>query len=586
MSKVYNFVNMVFQTYTHATFCRSDFGNWEVDSMNKASEFNLYSALPLLLAAYVASYYGWLFFTSGEESIIVGDVFTLAGDIGAVALLLYTCKNVKHHRPYWLMMLLSVSFFFLGDIVWVYHEVFLRQDIPTWSTSYLFYSLNSIFLMLSSVVLAYNEKGKWDSLQMLMDSLTVVCLFTYLAWFLFFKDILPSLSIMSATGWMAVVCALFNFIALIVFLILTVSRSGSVFPKRVYLPLLGGISLFCTTDTAYYHEVLRDSYFSSNLIDPLWYIALLSIGISGYYMQHTEKIQAPHKACDAAAKSKMQDHPWFMLIPLGAIITISYPNFKIIGFFAALVLLHNFITRHIKISEQNAMLLAQQKELNNSLQIRMEETKKLNRQLCEKIKEIHHLNESLEMRIVERTYELQAKNAKLDILANCDPLTCLPNRRNFLSSLDSFLLRAEETNGRFALLFIDVDRFKEINDTYGHSVGDEVLVQASKRMSMSLRSGDFIARHGGDEFVAIIDRLSDRDDILPVIKRIRESFELPLKIEGYKIQIGLSVGSAVYPYDGLDKIALLKCADNNMYRDKDAQVDEIAIAGLQPGFLS
>jgi len=549
--------------------------------MNKASEFNLYSALPFMIAAYVASYLGWLLFTSGKISLIVGDLFSLAGDMGALALLIYTCRHVKHNRTYWLMLLSSVFFYFMGDAVWTYHEILLSQDIPTGSTNYLFYALNSLFLMLSTLALAYQEKGRWNSLQLLMDSITVVCIFTYLAWLLFFRDILPSLGIMPLKEWAAVISVVLNLIALIGFLILTVSRSDSIFPKRVYLPLLSGIAIFCTADTAYYHQVLQDSYISSNLVDLFWYIALLLIGASGYYMQHLEKGNVHHAHLAEAHEAAIKDHTWIMTIPLGVIFITSYRDFRTIAFFSALVLLHHFITRHIKISAQNAMLLAHQKELNNSLRIRMEETKNLNKELLEKIKEIHHLNENLEKLIAERTYELQAKNAKLDILANCDPLTCLPNRRNFLSSLDSYLHRAKEANGRFALLFIDIDRFKEINDTYGHNVGDEVLVQAAKRMSMSLRNGDFIARHGGDEFVAIIDRLSERGDILPVINRIRESFELPLKIDDHRIKIGLSVGSAVYPYDGSDKVSLLKCADNNMYLDKVTTVDDIQ-PGSQP----
>ncbi|AHM57510.1 signaling protein YkoW (plasmid) [Peptoclostridium acidaminophilum DSM 3953] len=548
--------------------------------MNKASEFNLYSALPLMIAMYVTSYLAWLLFSSGEAGMVVGDFFSLAGDAGALALLVYACRHVKHNKAYWLMMMLSVLFFFLGDAVWVYHEVLMRQEIPEWSTSYIFYSLNSLFLMLSTIILAFKEKGKWDSLQLLMDSITVLCIFTYISWLLFFKGILPSLKIMSASEWRTVISVMLDFIALSGFLILTVSRSDSIFPRRVYFLLLSGIAIFCVADAVYYHQVLRDSYMSSNIVDLFWYISVLLIGASGYYMQHMEKGGVHHVHIADAEMAAVKDHTWIMLIPLGVIFITNYRDFKTIAFFSGLVLLHHLMTRHIKISAQNAKLLVHQKELNNSLKVRMEETNQLNEQLCEKIREIHHLNENLELMIAERTYELKAKNAKLDILANCDPLTCLPNRRNFLRSLDSYLSRAEVSKERFALLFIDIDRFKEINDTYGHSVGDKVLVQASKRMSMSLRSGDFIARHGGDEFIAIIDRLYEKDDILPVIKRIRESFELPLKIEGHRIQIGLSVGAAVYPYDGTDKISLLKCADSNMYLDKFTEVDDVSI-GLQ-----
>ncbi|MBV9438472.1 MAG: GGDEF domain-containing protein [Candidatus Eremiobacteraeota bacterium] len=155
-------------------------------------------------------------------------------------------------------------------------------------------------------------------------------------------------------------------------------------------------------------------------------------------------------------------------------------------------------------------------------------------------------------------------------LALSDALTQLPNRRAFERQLGQAIAtrRPEE---RFALLYIDLDRFKPINDRLGHAVGDEVLAQCGGRIRAALRPQDFVARIGGDEFAAIVQKVATQADADAVAARVAADVALPLEIGGAVVRVGASVGAALVPEHGDDATALLERADLAMYRVKRAR---------------
>jgi diguanylate cyclase (GGDEF)-like protein/PAS domain S-box-containing protein len=164
------------------------------------------------------------------------------------------------------------------------------------------------------------------------------------------------------------------------------------------------------------------------------------------------------------------------------------------------------------------------------------------------------------------TEKLKAE-ARIKHLAHHDPLTNLPNRASFNAQLAGAIDRAEATGGSFAALCIDLDRFKEINDVFGHSVGDALLCQVSDRMREA--AGDaFIARLGGDEFTIILHG-SDHAAAAIFAECLREAMSDEFEIEGQRLRSGLSIGIAVYPGDGTTAATLLSNADAALYRSKE-----------------
>ena len=154
-------------------------------------------------------------------------------------------------------------------------------------------------------------------------------------------------------------------------------------------------------------------------------------------------------------------------------------------------------------------------------------------------------------------------------LANYDALTNLPNRSLLLDRIDQALTRAPRRNQMVAILFCDLDGFKLINDTYGHNMGDHMLKIAAQRLTTCIRAEDTVARHGGDEFVIILNELTNQHDACQVAQKIINILSKPFEIRNHQFFIGVSIGITIFPNDGEDAETLLKNADVAMYRVKE-----------------
>ncbi|WP_426211226.1 EAL domain-containing protein [Massilia sp. TWP1-3-3] len=169
----------------------------------------------------------------------------------------------------------------------------------------------------------------------------------------------------------------------------------------------------------------------------------------------------------------------------------------------------------------------------------------------------------------------ERKEAELLLLklAHFDTLTGLPNRSQFYSALTRALEQAAEHHWSVGVLFLDVDRFKNINDTLGHPCGDELLRQFATRLVESLRVRDTIGRFGGDEFAAILMLPEGPQGALAVVDKIRDGLRRPFDLGGHEVTVTASIGITIYPDDGLDADTLIKYADTAMYRAKEAGRD-------------
>lgn len=164
------------------------------------------------------------------------------------------------------------------------------------------------------------------------------------------------------------------------------------------------------------------------------------------------------------------------------------------------------------------------------------------------------------------------REMRLFYLANHDRLTNLANRNLFYDRLQHAITRLNRSERKLALLFLDMDRFKPVNDTYGHATGDRVLQMIAGRLKSALRNQDTVARLGGDEFAVLIEDVASRPEIDQVIMRLKASIERPYELDGHSIRLGVSIGVAYYPEDGLLIEELLSVADRNMYGEKSEPV--------------
>ncbi|MFB6366226.1 putative bifunctional diguanylate cyclase/phosphodiesterase [Paenibacillus elgii] len=158
---------------------------------------------------------------------------------------------------------------------------------------------------------------------------------------------------------------------------------------------------------------------------------------------------------------------------------------------------------------------------------------------------------------------------QLTYLAYHDMLTGLPNRQKFQQSVGKSIRAAKGSGRKLSVMFIDLDRFKNVNDTFGHASGDLLLAEAAERLKSGLQAGDCVSRQGGDEFTVLIKDASQPQDIEKAAQKIIHLLSQPFAIDGHEVRVGCSIGIAMYPQDGEDPITLMKNADTAMYRAKE-----------------
>jgi len=190
--------------------------------------------------------------------------------------------------------------------------------------------------------------------------------------------------------------------------------------------------------------------------------------------------------------------------------------------------------------------------------------------------ELDAIRDNLERTVQERTQDLvaeigerEAAEARAQTLARHDPLTGLANRRHFLEELERHLGLVGPDSSAFALMFVDLDRFKPINDVHGHAIGDELLQVIAARLSGCLRDDSFAARLGGDEFAVLLEGPDGRDGVAAAARRVLHELSAPILVNGLKLTVGASIGIAMCPEDGRVAAELLQRGDAAMLRAKE-----------------
>ncbi|MGY0374290.1 sensor domain-containing protein [Clostridium sp. JNZ J1-5] len=190
---------------------------------------------------------------------------------------------------------------------------------------------------------------------------------------------------------------------------------------------------------------------------------------------------------------------------------------------------------------------------------------------------IKYKGEDLIYSMVQDITEKKLADEKIIRMAYHDMLTGLPNRTLCNDYLNNSLINASLNNDMVGILFLDFDRFKCINDTLGHFIGDKLLENITERLKFILDKSDFIARAGGDEFLVILPKVTDKGKIKAIAEKIVSEFRQPIIIDGYELYTTVSLGISVYPFDGTDVRTLMKNAEIAMYKAKDSGRDNYRV---------
>ena len=183
---------------------------------------------------------------------------------------------------------------------------------------------------------------------------------------------------------------------------------------------------------------------------------------------------------------------------------------------------------------------------------------------------------------VAAAIERKQMHARLERMAQYDTLTQLPNRQLFLDRLQTALRRAQRDQSQLALLFLDLDRFKEINDTLGHAAGDQLLQQVAQRLLECVRGSDTVARLGGDEFVLLLESCQGLDNAMMIAHKVLEAFDPAFLLGERTVSVQPSIGVALHPDHGAEEHHLLNLADEAMYHSKKSGGNQVRVAVVRP----
>ena len=212
--------------------------------------------------------------------------------------------------------------------------------------------------------------------------------------------------------------------------------------------------------------------------------------------------------------------------------------------------------------------------------LRQDHHKFITNKLFKETNELALLNQQLERRVAEKTEQLEQANQQLKALSLRDALTGLYNRRYLDERLDEEIKRVKRNQHKFAILLLDIDHYKTINDIFGHGAGDLVLQEVSHCLQKKVRQGDIVCRYGGDEFIVVL-LDTEASNALQHAERIRKAIEqLEIRYNQQKLgTLTISIGVAICPTHGKTRKALINAADMAMYKAKDLGRDQVVITG-------
>ena len=442
-------------------------------------------------------------------------------------------------RYAWLLMSFASLCWLLGDLFWLIDEQVLQQNAASNTFIALLYLGTNAFILAAFAVYGMVNFGKWSRIQLILDASIVTITTLLLAWNIFFKGSYDLLYQFGGSGMITILTIFLDFVLTIGVATWFVSYRDR--KPSFTIPITAiGVILYLVTDVCWIYLDLNRLYLPDGLVDAAYMAAFMIIALgAAIYLQHPEELEYSESL--SGERGLWSKIIYICIAPLMTLFFRGFDLFVLINFFS-LGLFYASASAYIQVSIKNEKILRDQ-------------------------------NQVLELRIMERTRELEEKNRQLDYLSNQDTVTNLFNRRYFLSALEE-MLQNIAPNETLALLFIDLDRFKTINDTYGHSIGDRVLVELSKRLQALTRQDQTLARFGGDEFILAVRSGFAYEEIESIAEQIINECSQAIWIDQYTFYLTVSIGISIFPLDAKDVGMLLKNADMAMYQAKKQGYNE------------
>jgi len=472
---------------------------------------------------------------SDDLSNVIAPFCTLFAGLALVAA---TGKAQGVMRKIWLLGGLASLGLMAGDILWAYIDLVIEADPGESVLQTAVYALPNFLLAAAAVMPLGACRKNWLRVQLTVDVFAVSSISLTMLWIIFLNKNFNALFAMDLISIIMFSYAVADFFILGC-LIIGIARQGwRLIPLSLRF-FIAGLLLFTSVDTVYAYQYFNDIYLPNSALDILYLLSFVMMAFGG-----SQKAQAFEQSAieeqDILHGKKFRISPTLLMIILQMIlIVINAFNWREFLFMLAILAIHQIISGNIRSTRIYEKLLQHEKQMN----------------------------QLLEEQITVRTKELVDMNKELELASNHDSITSFYNRRYFMQAFERLLAETRSPEV-VVLLFADLDRFKTINDTFGHDTGDQVLVAISKRMKSWNKYQAIIARLGGDEFVLALRGCLQMQDVSDLADELIRCCSEPLNIPPYQFHVTMSLGITIYPYDATERSTLLKNADLAMYHAK------------------
>ncbi|HMD89815.1 MAG TPA: EAL domain-containing protein [Anaerolineaceae bacterium] len=532
----------------------------QVSSKPSISSFKF--ALILAVTLFLG-YLGLAFFIRADHlRLVLTDIASPLVEMVAASGLYYGARASfsvsKRTGLAWTILALSVLFFAIGDTVWGILEVGLGQT-PFPSIADYFYVVFYPLFLVGILILPTAQLTSREWVKRSLDLAIVLLAAVLVFWNLLLG---PIHNASFTTSVLAQVLSLSypvgDFLLLWATLLLIYYQSKNRLASSTLLLAIGA-TIMVITDCTFAYENLNGGYTSGGILDFGWVVAFLTFGLAGM-LQAGSIYSEEGKAQENPAEQPAPLAPW-----------VSYlPYVLLAGVYLLLLQSHSthfpmdFFSLSLSSGVIIGLVLIRQLVATNENSALNEQLRAALLRLQQQADKQAETNQELQTEVNERKKAEQQLNH--DVLH--DALTGLPNRVLFMDRLGRAIEYAKRQNHPFSVLFLDLDHFKVINDSMGHSIGDQLLISISQRLKVSLRSSDTVARLGGDEFVILLEGTNDFESVINSANRIQNDLKPPFILDNHKIFVTASIGVvlSINEYERPEEV--LRDADLAMYRAK------------------
>jgi diguanylate cyclase (GGDEF)-like protein len=501
------------------------------------------------LTAFSLLFLGWIVYFEGNVQAFGVSILAAAAIAVTLMLQILAFRKSEGMLRTFLGLLVFGTFLYAGaDLVWFYEEKLKGDFVSVPLGSNLLYIFSSLMMIAAFSLLTMAVKNRYQVVYFSIDILIIYFSITTILWVYWFHPLYNEAGVSYGLGLTSFIYPALEFLLLF-------ALAAAMFVKKYFFPRMPmalfalSLGLFFIGDSFHVMELYYGSFEPNSLLEVLWNSALILQGIASVELLRSKASFNKRKNSfnyDAGAYPAVRS-----MVNIGSIIILLL----IAGTSREMVAGASLLLIIILVYSRQLLASSQLKEITKSYQ---------------------DLARDLENQVNKRTEELRKKNSELEKstsrlkhMALHDQLTDIWNRRALEGRLKTLFERSlEDEDVMFTVIFIDIDKFKAINDSMGHSYGDELLIQFTQRIKCVFPQDAFIARQSGDEFVVLLDGRHKKEDVESIIQNFFAANEEGYRVFGEKVRITFSLGAAFFPDDSRDTDELLQAADMAMYAVK------------------